>query len=196
MPLQKGMMIYPNNPKFSARKVAGSSSLLHTISMGTHTGTHIDAPNHVIEGSPGADFYPLSDFIGPCRVIDCTDAKGVIELDDVKDAVIKKGDRVLLKTQNSDRTDTEFYEDFVALSPAAAEHIANQDVSLIGIDFLSIKKKGAPENTAHTAFLSRGVPILEGITLKDVQPGQYTLVAFPLKYIGLDGAHVRAVLLR
>jgi arylformamidase len=196
LPLEKGMITYPNNPPFNISPVRGAASQLHKFSLGTHTGTHVDAPNHVIDGAPGIDFYPLSDFIGTCRVIDCTKSEGVITLDDVKDAVIKKGDRILLKTKNSDEQYDEFREDFIALSPEAAEFLASHDLSLIGIDYLSIKKRGAEENVAHTAFLSRGIPILEGIMLRNVQPGSYTIVVLPLKLLGVDGSPCRAVLLR
>lgn len=196
MPLKKGMVTYPNNPPYNHSKVQGSSSLLHKISMGTHSGTHIDAPNHVIPDAPGVNFYPLSDFIGECRVIDCTEVEGVIELDDIKDVVMKKGERVLIKTKNSERVSDEFQDDFIALSPAAAEHIASQDIALIGVDYLSIKQRGVEDGTAHTAFLSKGIPIAEGLVLTDVQAGLYTLILLPIALGALDAAPARAVLVR
>jgi arylformamidase len=112
------------------------------------------------------------------------------------DHTIERGERILLKTDNSTRGHDAFHETWTALSSEAAQYLAEQGVALVGIDWFGIKQKGAPDNGAHTALLSQHIPILEGITLKDVQPGQYTLVAFPIAYKGVDGAQTRAVLIR
>ncbi len=198
MTLKRDMVVYPNNPPYTQSRVRSSSSLVHKVSLGTHSGTHIDAPNHALPDAPGNDFFPLTDFIGPCRVIDMTDVETVITVDDLKEIEFAKGDRILFKTRNSAvdiDTVSEFVTDFVALSPEVAEFLAQKEIALIGVDYLSIKQKGAEDNTAHTAFLTRGIPIVEGLRLFEIRPGAYQLVLLPLKFTGLDGAPARALLL-
>lgn len=90
----------------------------------------------------------------------------------------------------------EFYSDFVYLSSEGAEYLADAGVTLVGIDYLSIKQKGSTDNRPHTLLLEKDIPIIEGIDLSQVEPGEYTIVAFPLKYIGIDGAPARVVLLK
>ncbi len=198
MTLKRDMVVYPNNPPYTQSKARSSKSLVHKISLGTHSGTHIDAPNHALPDAPGNDFFPLTDFIGPCRVIDMTDVQSVITAEALQDLQFEKGDRILFKTKNSE-TDineaSEFVSDFVALAPDAAEFLAQKEIALIGVDYLSIKQKGLEDNTAHTAFLTRGIPIVEGLRLYEIRPGNYQLLLLPLKFEGLDGAPARALLL-
>jgi arylformamidase len=198
MTLKRDMVVYPNNPPYTQSRVRSSTSLVHKISLGTHSGTHIDAPNHALPDAPGNDFFPLTDFIGPCRVIDMTDVESVITVEALQEIVFEKGDRILFKTRNSNvdiNEVSEFVSDFVALTPDAAEFLAQKEIALVGVDYLSIKQKGLEDNTAHTAFLTRGIPIVEGLRLFEVRPGNYQLVLLPLKLEGLDGAPCRALLL-
>ncbi len=198
MTLKRDMVVYPNNPPYTQSRVRSSSSLLHKISLGTHSGTHVDAPNHALPDAPGNDFFPLTDFIGPCRVIDMTDVETVITVEALQEIVFEKGDRILFKTRNSAvdiDTVSDFVTDFVALSPEAAEFLAQKEIALVGVDYLSVKQKGVEDNAAHTAFLTRGVPIIEGLRLYGIRPGHYQLVLLPLKLTGLDGAPARALLL-
>ena len=141
MALKKDMVVYPNNPSFGASKVRGSSSLLHKISMGTHSGTHVDAPNHVLPSARGIDFFPLSDFIGQCRVIDMTDIESVITAADLQDVTIEKGDRILFKTKNSDvdiNEAVDFHDDFVALAGDAAEFLAEKETNVLTMSVYAI----------------------------------------------------------
>jgi arylformamidase len=173
-----------------------SGSVLTKISFGTHTGTHIDSQKHVIDGGKGMDSIPLETFIGPCRVIDCSNDKEAVSVVTLQDANIQKGERILLKTTNSDRGYEEFYDDYVFLEPLAAKYLAEKEVVLVAIDYLSVKQRGSKDNTPHTYLLERNIPIIEGIDLSKAEAGEYDLVILPLKFMNIDGAPARAVLLK
>jgi arylformamidase len=199
LPITAAMPVYPGTAetKISTVKSASGTSTLSEITMTTHAGTHIDAPNHVQGGgSVGIDEMPLSAFYGACRVLDMTACSSSISIDDLQAHDIQGGERILLKTNNSVRGFNVFYDDYVYLESNAAQHLGSIGVALVGIDALSIKQRGAKDNTAHTALLSRGIPIIEGVNLANVEQGDYTLVAFPLAFQGIDGSPTRAVLVQ
>lgn len=196
LPLKEEMMTYPDNPDFSREAMRTEYNTISALAMGTHTGTHVDAPAHSIEGGIGIDQIGLHHFIGPCRVLDMTGCRSVITADDVALESIHSGERILLKTSNSVRGFDTFHDDFVALAPDAAEYLAAQGVLLVGIDSLSIKKRGSENNIPHTALLQREIPIVEGLNLSAVEPGTASLVVLPLAITGGDGAPARAVLLQ
>ncbi|CAN5122087.1 cyclase family protein [soil metagenome] len=197
VPLNKNTVAYPGNPavEIEELKSAASGSTISKITFGSHTGTHVDAQKHVIEGGKPLDTIPLETFVGKCRVIDCTHDNGAVSLQTVEKADIQKGERILLKTKNSERGFNTFYEDFIYVSPEAAQYLAEK-VSLIAIDYFSIKQKGSKDNRPHTAFLEKNIPIIEGVDLSQVSEGAYTLVAVPLKFTEIDGAPIRAILLK
>jgi arylformamidase len=181
------------------------SSASSSITFGSHTGTHIDAPAHVMEGGLSIDKIPLENFVGLCRVFDFSEEsgeaitkqmlKGKLEKIFLSASGGKKGERILLKTKNSLWGFKEFYEDYVYLDGDAAEYLAGLDVLLVGIDALSIKKRGGKDNRPHTALLSKNIPIVEGLNLSSVAEGEYELFCLPLNFTGIDGASARAILI-
>jgi arylformamidase len=188
------MAIYPSNPPVAFRSVTGASatsSALTEITFGSHTGTHIDAPSHIHNGDASAGVYDLSRFIGHATVCDLSFCRNVIGEDDVAGVT---GERVLLKTANSNLSVDLFDESFVALKEAAAHALVAKGILLIGIDGPSIKKRGVHDRV-HELFLQAGVVIVEGLYLKGVAAGEYELICLPLP-VDLDGAPVRAVLRR
>lgn len=197
LPLKPQGVTYPGNPDVAFEFLNTQSNIITKITFGSHSGTHIDAPSHAkIEGGLVIDQIPLETFYGNARVLDLTGVVESIKDSDLEGKNIQKGDRILLKTSNSKRWSSGvFFEDFVFLSPEGAEYLASKEVSLVGIDSLSIKQKGNPDNSPHTTLLSRGIPIVEGLDLSKAEEGNYTLAAFPLKFIGIDGSSVRAVLI-
>ncbi len=165
------------------------------LTMGAHSGTHVDAPLHVLEATNGVDRSPLSAMIGQCRVLDMTHVADLVRITDLEMLDIREGERLLFKTRNSIRGFKEWYDDFVALDGDAAEWLAAKKVLLVGIDGLSIKQRHVADNRAHTALLEKGIVIVEGLSLGKVTPGPYDLVVLPLRVIDGDGAPARAVLL-
>ncbi len=198
LPLMAGMPVYPGTAETIITKVpSGSgSSVLSEISFTSHAGTHIDAPSHSLTDSKNIDDLDLGIFYGPCRVLDLTDCATSITTNDLASHDIQRGERVLFKTTNSLRGFSRFYDDYVYLEGQTANYLAELGTKLVGIDALSIKKRGLKDNTAHTALLTKDIPILEGLDLSKVDAGIYTLCAFPLAFRGLDGSPTRAVLIR
>ena len=196
--LNNKTIIYPNNPQIKIEKVenAGSSSVVSKIEMGSHSATHIDAPLHVIPDGLSIDELSLSKFIGKCRVLDFTHCIEKISKEDLLLKEIKSNERILFKTKNSIKGFEKFYDDFIYLAPDGAKYLASLPVTLVGIDSLSIKQRGSKDSSAHTEFLGKNIPIIEGLDLSMVQEGEYILSAFPLKITGIDAAPSRVVLLK
>ena len=195
LPLSDKTIVYPGNPEVKIATIPGKTSTHSEITIGSHTGTHLDAPKHVFENGAGVDKVDLNKIVGECRVLDMTRVKEAISVDDLKKEKIKKGERILVKTRNSKRGFEKFYDDYVYLDGEAAEFLAKKKIALFGIDYLSVKKRGGPDNRPHTELLKNGVVIFEGLDLSKAKPGKYFFVGLPLKFAGLDGSPARAILL-
>ncbi len=200
LPLDNNTPVYPGNVPLIVNvhhAMPEHSTRLSTITLGSHTGTHIDAPSHALLGGVTLDKILLSSFVGSCRVLDFSKYEGMsVTTAMLQSKNIKKGERILLKTRNSIRGFKEFYDDFVYLDADAADYVASTGVALVGIDSLSIKERGSSDQRAHTSLLSKNIPIVEGLDLSKVSEGEYELICLPLNFIGIDGAPARAVLVK
>jgi arylformamidase len=199
--ISEKMPIYAGDPPAlveSAKQLsAGESSNVSRLAFGAHTGTHVDAPNHFIDGSRRVDQLDLNKLIGQCRVVRVPDEVQTIDPEHIGD--IEGIERVLFKTKNSAYwNESGFHSDFAHLSPAAADALVAGGVKLVGIDYLSIERFHSGDHAVHKAFLSKEIVILEGLDLRAVEPGDYELICLPLKYVGGegDGAPARAVLVQ
>ena len=200
VPLASGMPSYPGNPEFELQPIKriadGGSSNVSRLVMGTHSGTHVDAPKHFIDGGVGVDALPLDLLIGRARVIEIGH-RGGIGAEDLASAGLREDIRVLLKTPNSRLwSTTTFHEDYAHVTEEGARYLVEQGVKVIGVDYLSVeqfKKPGAP---AHHALLSNGVIIIEGLNLAEAEAGMYEMYCLPLPVAGGDGAPARVVLKR
>ena len=198
------LLIWPGNPDVSvtptSRISRGDSSNVSEIRLGSHTGTHIDPPFHFLDDGTTAERLPLDAMMGETTVADLRGTAGPIGADEL-DSLSLAGDitRLLLRTDNSALWGADlraFPDEYVCLSPEGARWVVDHGIVLIGIDFLSIEARGAPGHPTHRTLLEAGVVILEGLDLSRVEPGPYTLVCFPLKIAGGDGAPTRAILRR
>lgn len=198
LPLDEGTIIYPGNTPIKIDSYKSSSGLtyLSNINFGSHTGTHIDTPRHVDEKGMGVDKIDLNNLIGACRVIDFTKSNESIKKEELIEKNIQKGEKILAKTNNSIRGFKTIYDDYVYLSSEGAAYLAEKEIALFGIDYLSVKKRGSSDNRPHSELLNKGICILEGIDLSAVEEGEYNLIALPLRFVGLDGSPIRAVLLK
>ena len=199
--LAPGMPVYPGNPEFECTPVSriadGRNSNHSKLVMGTHTGTHVDAPLHFFDGRPGVDQMPLDLLIGRARVIDLPHRGGITEKH-LAAAGLREDLRVLLRTPNSALWNTTdgFHTDYTYISEDGAKFLVDQGVKVVGVDYLSVeqfKKPGAP---AHKALLGAGVVIIEGLNLSDAEAGQYEMYCLPIKLANGDGAPARVVLKR
>lgn len=184
--------IYKGDPgvEFTSFKAIanGSSANVSQIGFGVHTATHVDAPNHFIDGAKRVHQIDPYKLIGPCRVIDVPKDVVGIEPEHVGD--LTGVERVLFKTQNSDFWATPgdgFRTDFSYLVPATARLLVDHGIVLVGIDYLSIEKSGSPGHPVHITLLENEIVILEGVDLRDVEPGDYEIICMPLKYDGATG---------
>lgn len=158
-----------------------------------HTGTHLDAPKHMLDGGDSIDRLDLSKVIGECKVIDLTDVEECIRKEDLAKHAISANEFVLLKTKNS--FEDKYNEAFIWLEASGAEYLKELGVSGVGIDALRIEKEQKRQDT-HKILFSSGIVILEGLRLKEADAGVYHLYALPLKIQGAEASPVRAVLVR
>jgi arylformamidase len=201
VPISNTVPIYEGDPKAiveAASRIAdGAPANVSKLCFGAHTGTHVDAPSHFIEGTRRVDDLDLNKLIGPCRVVEIDASIDEIEANQV--GALNGAERVLFKTRNSsfwNDPKTGFREDFTSVSPAAAQSLVDTGAKLVGIDYLSIEKFGSTDFATHLTFLQNEVVILEGLDLREVAAGDYELICLPLKYLGGegDGAPARTIL--
>lgn len=197
--LRSGMVHWPDNPPVRIERVldmeGGDVANVSKISMGSHTGTHMDAPLHFVREGEGLDKMPLTAAMGRTRVIEIHDPESV-KPDELDPHGIRCGERILLKTQNSARhwPSTAFIEDFVYVSQEAARYLAACEIQTIGIDYLSVGGFHRDGVETHEALLNAGIWVIEGLDLSQVEPGEYELVCLPIKVERSDGAPARAIL--
>lgn len=197
--LSPAIAVWPGDCRFSARTTwqIDDTCPVHVsqISLSTHTGAHCDAPSHYDPAGPSIDAVPLDSYIGPCRVIDCTDIGpgGQVEPHHVEHALDATPPRVLLRTY-AQAAPQEWDPGFASVASATIHLLARHGVRLVGIDTPSIDPPASKMLDSHHAVRWHGMAILEGITLQSVAPGDYELIALPLKLSGLDASPVRAVL--
>lgn len=194
-PLSPSIAVWPGDSSLQFQRNmsldAGDPVNLGSVTMSLHTGTHADAPAHYLpEGATMADCQ-LSTYIGEAVVIDATDRSFVEErhLGHLKKDSVE---RLLFKTNSSDPES--FEEDYNYFSAEAARAIVRLGVKLVGIDTPSVDRYTSEALEAHHVFGEAGILILENLRLVDVTPGAYELIALPLKFVGMDGSPIRAIL--
>jgi arylformamidase len=198
VPVKTGMVHWPGDPAVrltqSRSLDRGDSCTASLLGLGVHTGTHMDAPAHFVRGGQTIDELPLDAVIGPARVIDVRSIVSV-EPRALARHHIRRGERILFRTRNSRRCwrGNAFVRDFVSLSPAAADYLAERQVRLVGIDYLSVGAAGNGGRETHVALLGAGIWVIEGLNLSLVRPGPVDLICLPLKLLGADGAPARVV---
>jgi arylformamidase len=199
VPVRNGMVHWPGDPGFHRDLMQdqkeGATCTVSRVTMGVHTGTHMDAPLHFIEDTAAIDEMPLDATIGPARVIQIRDRKSIGRAE-LMEHEIEASERVLFKTANSDHlwSKDEFEEDFIFIAKDGAEYLAERGVRAVGVDYLSVGgfKEDAVET--HRALLGAGIWIIEGLNLSGVEPGAYELICLPLKLVGAEGSPARAIL--
>ena len=197
--IHPGMPYWPDNPAVS---VEPSQCLAHgdvcnvsKMTIGTHTGTHVDGLNHFIKGAIGVDKMPLEATIGKARVIEIQDHQQ-ITVAEIEPHNLQAGERILFKTRNSDRAlkSDRFVEDFVHISTDAAKYLAEKKVRTVGVDYLSVGGYQGNVVEVHHALLGSGIWAIEGLDLSRVEAGEYELICLPIKLKDGDGGLARAIL--
>lgn len=201
VPISENTPVYEGDPNVQieiANAVErGDAANVSRLCCGVHTATHVDAPNHFIEGGKRVHELDFEILIGVCRVVEidknamAIEAKNIVNLEGVE--------RVLFKTRNSNFwTDFAqgFRKDFTYIAPDAAKALVEAKIKVVGIDYLSVEKFGSEDFMTHITFLKNEVVIIEGLDLREVPAGDYELICLPLKIVGGagDGAPARTIL--
>jgi arylformamidase len=203
VPICNELPTWPGDPEVEIRDwrslSAGDGANVSMLNFGAHTGTHVDAPAHFIEGAATVESLALEVLIGEAEVIEVPPDTRVIDEAFVLDHCAPGTERVLFKTRNSafwSESNPEFHTDFTYLDLQAAKSLVQRGAKLIGIDYLSIEKFGSDKHETHLALLSHGVIILEGLNLANISAGKYELICLPLRLRSNkgDGAPARVVL--
>lgn len=191
MPTYRGRKEKPKIERIRTLKEGANETRL---TLETHTGTHIDAPLHMLPSDISIDRIPVSRFMGPAVVLEIRN-RPAIQAEDLKpfEAFLLPEHFVLFKTDNSFQDLSR--DDFVYLTESAASFLAAKKLKGIGIDSLGVERN-QPDHPTHRILLESGLVIVEGLFLRDITPGLYFFIALPLKVRGGDGAPARAVLLR
>lgn len=201
VPLSEETPVYAGDPPVqieSASAIArGDAANVSRLCCGVHTGTHVDAPAHFIEGARLVHELEFERLIGRCRVVEIDETVLAIAAKHIKN--LAGVERVIFKTRNSNfwaDFSQGFRKDFTYIAPDAARALVDLNIKLVGIDYLSVEKFDAETFETHVTLLEREVVIVEGLDLRAVPAGDYELICLPLKIVGGtgDGAPARTIL--
>jgi arylformamidase len=200
VPIDSSLATYPGNTPFALdaikRLANGDSSNLSSLRMSAHAGTHVDAPRHFFDDGGGPETLPLEMLCGRTRVVELTTRRAVTA-EDLAGFDLSEDLRLLLKTHNSTLWGSpEFHPDFIGVTEGAARFLVDRGVKVLGVDYLSVEVFKTPGAPAHRVLLGSGTIVIEGLNLRDVEPGTYEMFCLPLPVVGADGAPARVVLRR
>lgn len=200
-PISENVPVYEGDPNVKieiAHSIErGDAANVTQLCCGAHTATHVDAPNHFIEGTRKVHQLELEKLIGDCRVVRIDDSVTAIEPEHLGN--LENVGRILFKTRNSqfwNEPEKGFRKDFTYISPKAARVLADAEIKLVGIDYLSVEKFGSSDFATHITLLEKEIVIIEGLDLREISAGDYELICLPLKIISEtgDGAPARTIL--
>jgi arylformamidase len=201
VPIRNGMVTFEGDPPVHLRRASsmdrGAVCNVSRLDFGVHSGTHIDAPVHFIDGAAGIEAVPTDVLVGPALVVDARGVDGPFDRAAIESLGIPAGtERLLLRSRNSDLwNEPTFTGAFAGVTQDGARALIELGVRLVGIDYLSIAPYGDPTPT-HFTLLAAAVVIVEGLDLREVAPGAYDLICLPILIPGSDGGPARAIVRR
>jgi arylformamidase len=192
-PIFEGMPVYKNKPEKQPKFTTVTNDYVteSRVDMDVHTGTHIDAPLHMVKNGETFETISLEKLVGVCKVFDLTNVDDKISKADIAQLDIQENDFVLFKTKNS--LEDAFNFEFIYVAEDAAQYLAEKKVRGVGIDALGVERN-QPGHPTHKTLFGSGVIVIEGLRLKDVPEGEYFMIAAPLKLVGTDAAPARVLL--
>jgi len=201
VPLRSGMATYAGSepgPELHFHSLIrnGDSANVSALSLGSHTGTHVDSPDHFLDNKITVEQMPAEAMVGQAYVAEF-DVESQITIADLERAAIPAGTtRLLAKTPNGRFWDDDgFHPEFIGFADEAGEWLVERGMVLVGIDYMSIERFHSPTHAVHVALLRKNVVIVEGLDLRAVSPGEYWMVCAPIKVVGADGAPARVFLM-
>lgn len=201
LPLSNQTPVYEGDPAVEVESahqiVKGDAANISKLCFGSHTGTHVDAPAHFIEGGRTVDELDFDKLLGNCLVVELDESAMAVEASDCEN--LNGAERVLFKTRNCkfwNDLPQNFHKDFTYIAPDAARKLVELNVKLVGIDYLSVERFGSNDFATHKTLLEKEIVIIEGLDLREVPAGEYELICLPLKMVGGmgDGAPARTIL--
>lgn len=191
--IYEGMTVYKDKPEKQPKlnQLTNGYVTETRLELDVHTGTHIDAPLHMMVEGETFESVPLEKLVGQCKVLDLTKVEDAVSKADLEGFELQKDDFVLFKTRNSSEEDFDF--DFVYLAKDGADYLAEIGIRGVGIDSLGIERSQEGHPT-HKALFANDIIIIEGLRLKEIEQGEYFMVAAPLKLIGTDASPARVLL--
>jgi kynurenine formamidase len=205
-PVTSDTQVYPGDPVPHLEQhstIARDGFNLMSVSMGSQSGTHVDAPFHFDDDGKRIDELPLNLFVGPAVILDCGDLKGrqeiTIESLGEQLSAVQSGDIVLFKTRWSQFYGTDEYFNNPYLNAGLVEHLLSIGVMTFGLDAINIDETPDEEHEgvgfpAHHLIAKAGGVICENLTNLEAIDFERPIVSLlPMKFIGIDGAPVRAV---
>lgn len=202
VPIHPELPVWPGDPQVVLERYRtlsrGDASNDSRMACSVHCGTHVDAPAHFFEDGATIEQLSLEILVGTATVIEVPETDVITpDLLEVQE-LSPQTERLIFKTKNSDlwtNPGHQFNPNFVALSAESARWIVDKGLKLVGIDYLSIQPFKDTEPLTHRILLAAGIIIIEGLNLRDVNPGVYQLICLPLKLAGSEGAPARVILI-
>ncbi|MEM7453424.1 MAG: cyclase family protein [Planctomycetota bacterium] len=201
VPTHPGIPVWPGGPSFSStntdRIADGAVCNVTDIEMCVHTGTHIDAPLHFSDGGRSVDQIGMEQLVGACVVVDLRGRREITETDLEELQLPDETRKLILKTDNSqlwENPSHPFFEDYCALTPGAARRVADSNIHLLGIDYLSVSLYKDPPEIVHRILCDADMVLIEGLNLTEIEPGGYRVTCLPFNVVGSDGAPARVIL--
>ena len=192
--IYEGMTVYKNKPEKQPKvnQITNGYVTETRLEFDVHTGTHIDAPLHMVVDGDTFETIPLDNLVGQCKVLDLTELENEgVSKSDLVGFEIQEGDFVLLKTKNS--FEETFNFNFIYLAQDGAEYLSEIGVRGVGIDALGIERSQEGHPTHKTLF-ANDIIIIEGLRLKGIEQGGYFMVAAPIKLVGTEASPARVLL--
>lgn len=196
-PVHAGSAVFPSDTPYRQAWTAtlgpGCPVNVSALTLSPHVGAHADAPLHYDpEGTP-AGLLDLEPYLGPCRVVHVLHGRGLVRWEDLAPYTQALPARVLVRTYRTHPGDA-WDPQLAAFDAPAVEALADLGVRLVGIDTASVDPAESKALPTHQVLRRRGLRVLENLVLDEVPPGDYELIALPLKLVTADASPVRAVL--
>lgn len=197
--ISEELAVYPGDAPFKRSVISSTPNDVYNLSLlsiGSHCGTHIDAPLHFLDGGTAIADIPLEKLVGRAAVVDLPYSDGILKMQDVTDKLANLSNtEILILRTGWERFagSNDYFIDFPAFDSVPAEALAEHGITAIAADLPSVSLMGN-QRAAHEALLSQGIIIIEGIVGLDALPKDCEtlyLSAAPLKIAGSDGSPAR-----
>jgi arylformamidase len=194
------MPVYPGTegPRLSqATTIAREGFAEKLITMYSHTGTHMDAPGHIVEGAATLDAFDVGHFVGEAALVDVSACRGHIDLHVIESRAeaIRAKDFLILRSGWSRLWgQAAYFEGFPVLTAEAADFIVSLGVRGLGLDMISVDVVNSVDFPIHRILFRAGLVVVENLDrLEALGSTPFLFSCLPLKMPASDGSPVRAV---